>query len=213
MVEKAAAPVKDVAIETAKPGGEVSQKTDTSGPLDFSNDRNKDSKRSGDTSEPLDFSNDSEQTDRNGGSYENFGKQDTSNSMDSPQQDESKEKGEPIQNKADGLRREGEVANELKEKYPEEEGYEIISEGYLRDEEGKIVKDPVTGEARRIDFVVVKDGKVVDSIEVTSKTANKTDQTAKENRIRENGGNYIKDSKGNLVEIPRDVRTRIERRD
>lgn len=206
MVEKAAVAVKDVATEVAKQGREVARKLDTSKPLDFSNDGNKDSRRDFDTSKPLDFSNDS-------GKYENSGKLDTSSPIDFSRQDEPKEKGEPIQNKVDGLRREEEVANELQEKYPEEEGYEIISEGYLRDEEGKIVKDPVTGEARRIDFVVVKDGKVVDSIEVTSRTADKTDQMTKENRIRENGGNYVKDSKGNLVEIPRDVRTRIERRD
>jgi hypothetical protein len=70
----------------------------------------------------------------------------------------------------------------------------------------------LSGEARRIDFVVAKDGKVVDSIEVTSKTVDKTDQMDKEQHIREAGGNYIKDSNGNLVEIPPDVQTRIERR-
>ena len=90
----------------------------------------------------------------------------------------------PIKNKQDGLEREREVRGELEKKYPPEDGYEIISESYLRDENGKIVRDPETGEARRIDFVVVKDGKVVDSIEVTSKTADKTQQSAKEDRIR-----------------------------
>lgn len=119
----------------------------------------------------------------------------------------------PIQNKQDGLRREVEVEEELKETYPPEEGYSIEQEVYLRDEDGRIVKDPVTGEARRIDFVVIKDGEVVDSIEVTSKTADKTSQSAKEERIRDIGGNYIKDSDGNLVEIPANVQTRIERRD
>ena len=123
------------------------------------------------------------------------------------------EKKGPIKNKQDGLEREKKVEEELKEKYPEEEGYEVISEAYLRDENGNIVKDPVTGEARRIDFVVVKDGKVVDSVEVTSKTADKTEQSAKEQRIRENGGNYIKDSNGNLVGMPSDITTKIERRD
>lgn len=127
--------------------------------------------------------------------------------------DNDKEVREPIQNKQDGLRREKEVGEELKEKYPEEDGYKIESEMYLRDKNGNIVKDPETGEARRIDFVVTKDGKVVDSIEVTSKSADKTEQTAKEQRIRENGGNYIRDSEGNLIEIPKDITTRIERRD
>ena len=84
---------------------------------------------------------------------------------------------------------------------------------YLRDQDGNIVKDPETGEARRIDFVVTKNGKVVDSIEVTSKSADKTEQIAKEQRIRENGGNYIRDSEGTLIEIPKNVNTRIERRD
>ena len=124
-----------------------------------------------------------------------------------------KENREPIKNKQDGLRREKEVEDELREKYPEKEGYKVESEMYLRDKNGNIVRDPETGEARRIDFVVTKDGKVVDSVEVTSKTADKTGQTAKEQRIRENGGNYIKDSEGNLIEIPKDVNTRIERRD
>lgn len=121
--------------------------------------------------------------------------------------------GQPIKNKLDGLAREKEVEEELKDKYPEDEGYEILSEVYLRDKDGNIVRDPETGEARRIDFVVVKDGKVVDSVEVTSKTADKTEQSSKEARIRESGGNYVRDNNGNLVEIPADVTTRIERRD
>lgn len=119
----------------------------------------------------------------------------------------------PIKNKQDGLKREREVGEELKEKYPEKEGYSIISEAYLRDKDGNIVRDPVTGEARRIDFIVIRDGKVVDSIEVTSKTADKTAQSAKENRIRQSGGIYIRDNDGNLVKIPKTVQTRIERRD
>ena len=133
--------------------------------------------------------------------------------VDELQREDAVEKGKPIQNKIDGLQREDEAEKELNEKYPETEGYEIISEAYLRDKDGNIVKDPVTGEKRRIDFVVIKDGKAVDSVEVTSKTADKTEQTAKENRIRENGGNYVRDSNGNLVEIPKDVQTRIERKD
>ena len=117
-----------------------------------------------------------------------------------------------LPNKEEGLRREAEVEEELEKKYPESEGYEIISEAYLRDSEGKIVRDPETGEARRIDFVVVKDGQVVDSIEVTSETADKTGQTAKEERIREAGGNYVRTSDGSLAEFPNDLHTTIERR-
>lgn len=123
------------------------------------------------------------------------------------------EKGKPIQNKIDGLQREAEVKDELEEKYLPEKGYNIISEAYLRDAEGNIVKDPETGKARRIDFVVVKGGKVLDSIEVTSKTADKSDQLAKENRVRESGGNYVRDNNGNLIKIPSNIQTRVERRD
>lgn len=127
--------------------------------------------------------------------------------------DASDSPGKPIQNKIDGLQREAEVKKELEEKYPPEEGYKIISEAYLRDADGNIVKDPETGKARRVDFVVVKGGKVVDSIEVTSQTADKKDQLAKESRIRECGGNYVCDNNGNLIEIPSSVHTRVERRD
>lgn len=117
-----------------------------------------------------------------------------------------------IQNKLDGLQRERDVAQDLKKKYPSSEGYSIISEAYLRGKDGRIIKDSVTGEARRIDFVVLKNGIGFDSIEVTSKTADKTLQIAKENRIRDVGGNYIRDENGTLVTIPNSVRTRIERR-
>ena len=55
------------------------------------------------------------------------------------------EKGKPIQNKIDGLRREAEVQAELEKQYPADKGYEIVPEAYLRDARGNIVKDPVTG--------------------------------------------------------------------
>ena len=58
----------------------------------------------------------------------------------------------------------------------------------------------------------VKDGKVVDSIEVTSLGENKDQQMAKEERIRDSGGNFIKDNTGNLIEMPENIHTRIERR-
>ena len=136
------------------------------------------------------------------------------NKLEALKYDLEVEHPEPIQNKKDGLRREAEVEDELMGKYPESEGYSLQSEVLLRDKEGNIAKDPETREGRRVDFVVLdKDGKVVDSIEVTSKTADKTDQSAKEQRIRENGGNCIKTSDGKIVEIPEDIQTRIERRD
>lgn len=126
---------------------------------------------------------------------------------------DSPKKRNPIQHKIDGLQREAEVKKELEKKYPSEQGYTILSEVYLRDENGKIAKDPQTGKARRIDFVVVKDGTVIESIEVTSQTADKHNQLAKENRIRNDGGSYIRDNNGELIKVPENVQTNVERRD
>ena len=123
-----------------------------------------------------------------------------------------KEVGAPIQNKIDGLRREAEVEAELNEQYPAEQGYAIKRERMLCNKDGTPAIDPKTGERRRLDYVVFKDGKVVDMIEVTSPTANKIGQSAKEMRIRENGGNYIKGPDGKPVRIPNNIQTRIERR-
>ena len=104
-----------------------------------------------------------------------------------------------LKNKIDGCAREEKVMAQLKAEYPESLGYKTIREAYLRDESGKIVIDKETGQARRIDFCVCKDGKVIKSIEVTSQTADKTKQLAKEDRIKEQGGVYIKDESGNLI--------------
>ncbi|MEZ5452624.1 MAG: hypothetical protein R3E93_07355 [Thiothrix sp.] len=115
-------------------------------------------------------------------------------------------------NREDGSNREGLAYKELQNEYPESEGYKIEREQYLRDKEGKIIKDPETGEARRIDFIVTKNGQVVKSVEVTSETAPKDAQAAKESRIRDVGGNFIKDrDTGLLVEIPKDVQTEVRR--
>lgn len=125
---------------------------------------------------------------------------------------DSVEKNEPIQNKVEGDRREKEVYNELKEQYSSEKGYTILSQVYLRDKSGYIVKDADSGSARRIDFVVIYEGKVIDSIEVTSTTADKTGQTLKELKIRNDGGNYIKYG-DSIYRFPNNIDTRIERRD
>lgn len=115
-------------------------------------------------------------------------------------------------NREDGSNREDLAYKELQQEFPENEGYNVEREQYLRGKEGNIVKDPETGEARRIDFIVTKDGKVVKSIEVTSETAPKDAQIAKENRIRDAGGNFIKDrDSGQLVEIPKDIKTEVRR--
>lgn len=144
-----------------------------------------------------------------------LGKQAEDKTFDKPngEYDKPLEFPKIIENKQEGIKREENVGSELKEKYPESENCKVIREAYLRDKDGNIVKDPITEEGRRIDFVVVKDSTVVDSVEVTSQTAPKDVQYAKESRIRDNGGNYIKLSDGSLAEFPPDLNTRIERRD
>ena len=117
-----------------------------------------------------------------------------------------------IPNKKEGLRREQEAQADLKKRYPESEGYRVESEKLLRDSKGKKAIETKTGKGRRIDFVVGKDGNIVDSIEATSTSADKSMQIAKESRIRQNGGNYIRLNDGRLVEIPQNIITRLERR-
>jgi len=123
------------------------------------------------------------------------------------------EKAEQIaKNREAGANREDIAFKELQKEFPESEGYKIEPEQYLRDKDGKIVKDSETGEARRVDFIVAKDGQVVKSIEVTSETAPKNAQMAKEDRIRTEGGNFVKDrDTGELIEIPKVIQTEVRR--
>ncbi|MCY4304176.1 MAG: hypothetical protein OXC62_05260 [Aestuariivita sp.] len=116
-------------------------------------------------------------------------------------------------NREDGERREAEATKDLERMFPKEEGYAIQKEVYLCNEKGEIVKDPKTGEGRRVDIVVIKDGKVVKSVEVTSEIADKTKQVEKEERIRENGGNYVKDRQtGKIIPFSPGVKTEILRK-
>jgi uncharacterized protein RhaS with RHS repeats len=94
-------------------------------------------------------------------------------------------------NKKDGTAREDARATELQKKYPDAT---VQRESYLRDSKGKRIKDTgFTGESRRVDMVVIKDGKVIHIEEVTSKTASKTSQEKKTQRIRSKGPVYIRD--------------------
>jgi len=115
-------------------------------------------------------------------------------------------------NREDGANREELAHEDLQREFPEAKGYKIEREQYLRDKDGNIVKDPETGEARRIDSVVTKEGQVVKSVEVTSETAPKDAQIAKEERIRNEGGNYVRDrDTGELVVMPKDMQTEVRR--
>ena len=91
----------------------------------------------------------------------------------------------------------------------------VIREAFLRDGDGIPIKDPETGEARRIDFIVKQGKRIIESIEVTSETANKAAQMAKENRILEEaakrGGAFIRDKSGELIEFTKDIVTEIRR--
>lgn len=110
----------------------------------------------------------------------------------------SKKAQQVKKNKKDGLAREKQTEKELKEQNPDAS---VQSEQYLRDKDGKIAKDPLSGEGRRIDHVVIKDGKVVDMVETTSMTADKTTQIAKQARIESSGGSFIRDrTTGKLVD-------------
>lgn len=122
-------------------------------------------------------------------------------------------------NRVDGAARQEAVGNELLRDYPPEQGYNVESESYLRNQDGSIARDPALQEAnglegtRRLDLVVIKDGQVIKSVEVTSEAAPKALQSAKEERIREVGGNFVLDrSTGELVPFARGVRTEILRR-
>ncbi|MDK7684652.1 RHS repeat-associated core domain-containing protein, partial [Bacteroides fragilis] len=96
---------------------------------------------------------------------------------------------ELIKNKADGLERERIAGDWLRKNNPDAT---VLSERYLRNSLGESVPDDITGSRRRVDFVVIKDGQVIGVYEVTSPTADKSEQFAKEKRIRKKGGTNVK---------------------
>jgi hypothetical protein len=120
-----------------------------------------------------------------------------------PRERESASEAQIVQNKEDGCRRENEVSASLSREYPESDGYRVLPERYLLDQSGRFVSDPQTGERRRIDFTVVdSDFNACRSIEVTSPTAPKDEQTAKESRIRQAGGHFVRDpDSGRLIDV------------
>jgi hypothetical protein len=72
----------------------------------------------------------------------------------------------------------------------------------LLESDGSIAVDEATGEGRRIDFVVIQDGKARYAVEVTSKTASKGAQLLKERPIRQEGGTFVLDrATGELVDL------------
>lgn len=115
-------------------------------------------------------------------------------------------------NKRDGTAREEKVLEELVSKYGKDN---VIRESLLRNKDGIPIKDPETNHARKIDFIVTQGKKIIESIEVTSETADKTLQMAQQIRVLEEaakyGGAFIKDKSGDLIEFPIDIITEIRR--
>jgi hypothetical protein len=102
------------------------------------------------------------------------------------------------QNRADGTRRQEQYRQEMADIHGEEN---VLTERFLRDANGDVVRDPVTGEGRRLDCVVVN-GQCGYAAEVTSPTAPKDRQIEKENNIRDAGGTFVVNpNTGELIEV------------
>ncbi len=103
-----------------------------------------------------------------------------------------------ITNAVEGARREDVFNAQMRARYP---NATVQCQCYLRNAQGKSVKDPDTNERRRIDTAVIENGRA-QTYEVTSMTADKTAQLAKEGSVLQNGGAYIRDrSTGSLVPV------------
>ncbi|GAA3075550.1 hypothetical protein GCM10010520_23320 [Rhizobium viscosum] len=104
-----------------------------------------------------------------------------------------------VKNALDGRIRERMVEADLKAGNP---NAIVQNQTLIVDKNGKKVLDPITNQGRRVDHVVIEDGKVTRIVETTSPTASKTAQRLKEIAIRDSGGEYIKDRKtGKLISI------------
>lgn len=113
-------------------------------------------------------------------------------------------------NQHEGARRESETLAELQARYP---GANIQQQVYLRTGNGRrAIDEGFTDEGRRLDFVVVQDGRVVDVLETTSPTARKGGQFEKEQRIRANGGTFVRDRQADCLLDVCNVSTQEDRR-
>jgi len=78
----------------------------------------------------------------------------------------------------------------------------VQNQSTIVDKSGKKAIDPVSKEGRRLDHVVIDNGKVTRIVETTSPNASKAAQQAKEKRIVDSGGEYIRDrTSGKLLSI------------
>lgn len=96
-----------------------------------------------------------------------------------------------IENAKDGARRNKVGVEQLKTENPDKR---VQIETYLRTEDGKRAIDPQTGEMRRVDAAVIdSSARTAETYEITGPGVSKTTQVAKEGRILDNGGVYIRD--------------------
>ncbi len=94
-------------------------------------------------------------------------------------------------NVVNGARREAEVAAELVKENPSKL---VQGQRTLVDANGKKVVDPITGEGRRVDHAVIDPGtNTAKTFETTGPAVDKRLQLQKEQRIREQGGTFVKD--------------------
>ena len=105
-----------------------------------------------------------------------------------------------LENIATGVQRAAKTAKELADENP---GKAIQHERTLRDVSGNKVLDPVTGEGRRVDHVVIdRDANSAKTYETTGENVDKRLQLDKEKRIIEAGGKYIHDKEtGELIPV------------
>ena len=90
-----------------------------------------------------------------------------------------------------GAQREAKTAAELVAENP---GKVVQRERTLRDANGNIVIDPVTGESRRVDHAVIdREANSAKTYETTGDNVDKRLQLSKEKSIRRKGGVYIRD--------------------
>jgi RHS repeat-associated protein len=104
------------------------------------------------------------------------------------------------ENARDGARRNKVGVDQLKSENPDKR---VQTETYLRTEDGKRAVDPQTGEMRRVDAAVIdQNTKTATTHEITGPGVDKTTQFAKEQRILDNGGVYVRDrSTGELCRV------------
>lgn len=116
------------------------------------------------------------------------------------------------QNAEYGVSREKAIRAKLESIFSADDGYKIHEQCYLCDLQGRRLVDPKTDKMRRVDIVVIKGDRVIRSVEVTSKKAEKYSQMAKERRIRENNAKvYVLLKGGDVAWIPSKVKTRVWR--